>query len=1130
MKDQRIITIMSSDDNISKKRHTEELIDDSSVKKLKSVNIDHSVMSEPISQDIQAINMENILDDNTHYTKHVSKGYKQKNDLASQMPNAKTDQDILDSLETTPDDTVVKQVWSRKPLYAKDLNHEFLGDINFQQIDSQEFYHNNESAVRFYGVTDTGYSIMCSVTGFQHYLYIPSPYGNLNDQPAALKKELEVLVKYLNDNYLNGNSGVSEGDNVSEKVTKIEQCYKHNIWGYQGDATLPFLKVYVNNHGSIFKIRKQFEDGNINIPGRFVYGERMTTFDNIAYMLRLMIDLKIVGMSWLTLPKNKHKFVTKHNKISNCQIETLIDYKDLVVHSADDAEWSKFAPLRILSFDLECAGRPGVFPEPSVDPVIQIANVVNVQGSASNLPFVKNVFTVDTCSAISGIEVFSYKKEEEMLLGWKDFVKEVDPDIIIGYNIEGFDLPYLLDRAQSLKLDSFPYFGKLTNVKNNYKTSTFTSKALGTRDNKIINISGRLQLDILAFIRREYKLRSYTLNAVSAHFLNEQKEDVHYSIITDLHNGDADTRRRLAIYCLKDALLPLKLLEKLMPLINYTEMSRVTGVPFSYLLTRGQQIKVISQIFRKCLSIDTLVPNLTGKNGTDEQYEGATVIEPIRGFYNMPIATLDFNSLYPSIIMAHNLCYTTLLDKNTISRLKLVKDEDYIVTPNGDCFVMEHKKKGILPEILDELIKARSKAKKQLKSETDPFRKKVLDGKQLALKISANSVYGFTGATIGKLPCLQISSSVTAFGREMILKTKKYVEDHYTIKNGFKHNAVVVYGDTDSVMIKFGTDDLKESMAMGDEAARAISQIFKNPINLEFEKCYFPYLLINKKRYAGLYWTNPNNYDKLDQKGLASVRRDSCPLVSLVMNKMLKNILIDRDVDKGLNYLDQIIKSVLQNNIDISKLIISKALAPNYTNPQPHAVLAKKIAKREGTGPQVGDRVDYVIVGGNTKLYDRAEDPLYVLENNIPIDSKYYLNQQLKNPIVSIIGPIIGENKAIAKFNITEITITTGKTGALMGFLKKVRTCQSCKNPLKKDDKGPLCDNCSQDTGKIYLDKLIEVREMQDRFNQLWTKCQRCSGSLHNEVLCSNKNCDIFYMRIKTKNSLQEKLETISQW
>lgn len=1105
------------------KRSIDDDHDEDSKKRLKHSSnkdgLDHSVMSEPISKDIESINLNNILNDNTQYTKHISHGY--KNSQGKSLQNdEKADSEVLESLELS--NTVVKQIWSRKQIDPNDLNNKHLGDINFQQIDAQEFYHNNESAIRFYGVTDKGYSIICNVLNFQHYFYIPSPYGNLNNNQIELATNLETLKNHLNENFLQ--------DPTSGKVTLIEQCYKHNIWGYQGDSKLPFLKIYFNNHSSIFKIRKQFEDGNVEIPGRFHYGERLTSFDNIAYLLRCMIDLGIVGMSWLTLPENAYTLVDPNKRVSRCQIELDIDYRSLIVHSADDHEWSKFAPLRILSFDLECSGRPGVFPEPQIDPVIQIANVVNVQGSTSGHPSIKNVFTVKSCSPISGVEIFSYEEEKDMLLGWKDFVNEVDPDILIGYNIEGFDLPYLLDRAESLKLVTFPYFGRMKFIKNNYKVSTFTSKALGTRDNKIINISGRLQLDILAFIRREYKLRSYTLNAVSAHFLGEQKEDVHYSIITDLQNGDADTRRRLAIYCLKDALLPLKLLEKLMPLINYTEMSRVTGVPFTYLLTRGQQIKVISQIFRKCLTIDTLVPNLLGGNGSDEQYEGATVIEPIRGFYNMPIATLDFNSLYPSIIMAHNLCYTTLLDKASIERLKLVKDEDYIITPNGDAFVKEHKKKGILPEILDELIKARKRAKNQLKSEKDPFRKKVLDGKQLALKISANSVYGFTGATVGKLPCLQISSSVTAFGREMILKTKKHVEGNYNIKNGYKHNAVVVYGDTDSVMIKFGTDDLKESMALGDQAAKEISKIFKDPINLEFEKCYFPYLLINKKRYAGLYWTNPDKYDKLDQKGLASVRRDSCPLVSLVMNKMLKNILIDRDVEKGLEYLDTVIKSVLKNNIDISKLIISKALAPNYTNPQPHAILAQKIAKREGSGPQVGDRVDYVIVGGNTKLYDRAEDPLYVLENNIPIDSKYYLNQQLKNPIVSIIGPIIGEQKAIGKFNITEITITTGKTGALMGFLKKVRTCQSCKNPIKKGVTGPLCDNCASKTDTIYLNKLVEVRDLQEKFNQLWTKCQRCSGSLHNEVLCSNKNCDIFYMRIKTRNTLQDKLESISQW
>lgn len=178
-------------------------------------------------------------------------------------------------------------------------------------------------------------------------------------------------------------------------------------------------------------------------------------------------------------------------------------------------------------------------------------------------------------------------------------------------------------------------------------------------------------------------------------------------------------------------------------------------------------------------------------SGSDEQYEGATVIEPKKGYYDVPIATLDFSSLYPSIMMAHNLCYTTLIDKKAIDRLALVKDVDYIQTPNNgnlslcfqsrilhssshaDFFVTSAKRKGLLPTILEDLISARKRAKADLKKETDPFKRAVLDGRQLALKISANSVYGFTGATIGKLPCLPISSSVTAYGRQMIEKTKQ---------------------------------------------------------------------------------------------------------------------------------------------------------------------------------------------------------------------------------------------------------------------------------------------------------------------------------------------------------------------
>lgn len=208
---------------------------------------------------------------------------------------------------------------------------------------------------------------------------------------------------------------------------------------------------------------------------------------------------------------------------------------------------------------------------------------------------------------------------------------------------------------------------------------------------------------------------------------------------------------------MQDAYLPQRLLDKLMCFVNYTEMARVTGVPFNYLLARGQQIKVVSQLYRKAKEDGYLVPAVQSV-GSDEQYEGATVIEPERGYYDVPIATLDFASLYPSIMMAHNLCYTTLLDKGTIERLQLVKDEDYILTPNNgallarhpfshrwsliarpcclsDFFVTSKRRKGLLAIVLEDLLAARKRAKAELKVEKDPFRRAVLDGRQLALKV-----------------------------------------------------------------------------------------------------------------------------------------------------------------------------------------------------------------------------------------------------------------------------------------------------------------------------------------------------------------------------------------------------------
>lgn len=670
---------------------------------------------------------------------------------------------------------------------------------------------------------------------------------------------------------------------------------RENIYGFQGNKKTWYLKITVTEPKHISKVRGALENTpqNMNFHNLWTNSDTgIVTYDNIQYLLRFMIDTDISGMSWVEAKAGKYHLLPFERKQSNCQIEAVVDYHDLIAHPPN-GEWAKMAPLRILSLDIECAGRKGIFPEPNHDPVIQIANVVTRHGESK--PFVRNVFVLDTCSLIVNTQVLQFDKEEKMLMAWRDFVEKVDPDVIIGYNIANFDFPYLLDRAKHLKCTGFPHWTRLKGVHTQAKETNFSSKQMGSRDTKSTNTNGRIQLDLLQLVQRDHQLRSYTLNSVSYEFLGEQKEDVHHTMITELYNGTPDSRRRLAVYCLKDAYLPQRLLDKLMCLVNYTEMARVTGVPFMFLLSRGQQVKFISQLFRKALEQQLVIPNT--KSQDEGEYEGATVIEPSRGYYGVPIATLDFASLYPSIIQAHNLCYTTLLKKNVIEKSNMKKDEDYIVTPNGDMFCTTKVRKGLLSQILEELLTARKRAKKELGVETDPFKKAVLNGRQLALKVSANSVYGLTGATVGKLPCLEIASSTTSYGRQMIEKTKGEVEAKYTIANGYSHDAKVIYGDTDSVMVKFGTTELEDTMKLGQEAAEYVSSKFIKPIKLEFEKVYFPYLLINKKRYAGLYWTNPNKYDKMDTKGIETVRRDNCILVQNVIETVLHKILIDRDLD-----------------------------------------------------------------------------------------------------------------------------------------------------------------------------------------------------------------------------------------
>ncbi|OAQ61381.1 DNA polymerase delta catalytic subunit [Purpureocillium lilacinum] len=766
------------------------------------------------------------------------------------------------------------QSWDRPPVRA--LVPE-CDSLCFQAIEAEEgTLHGGLPTVKLFGVNERGNSVLLHVTDFRHYLYVASP-------PTFQPQDCASFCVYLE-------TQIAQHKPAIHSVALVT---RENIYGFAGNQQCPYLRITVTDPKFINVVRSTIESGRANWKGKWkgVDGRKFPVPQPQTDTYRPQIP----GMSWVEAPAKSYKMIPSHDRQSRCQIEAQVSYLHLIAHDPVN-EWAKMAPLRILSFDIECAARKGIFPEANCDPVIQIANIVTTYGEKQ--PFIRNVFCLDTTHAIVATQVLEFDREEAMLSAWQNFLVRADPDVITGYNIANFDFPYLLDRAKHLKVSGFEYWSRNLNVPSKSKETSFSSKQMGNRDTKTTNINGRLQLDLFQLIQRDHHLRSYSLNSVCANFLGEQKEDVHHTMITELFNGTPESRRRLALYCLKDAYLPQRLMDKLSCLENYTEMARVTGVPFNFLLSRGQQIKFISQLYRKAFEQKLVIPNMKA-NGSDEQYEGATVIEPIRGYYDVPIATLDFASLYPSIIQAHNLCYTTLIDKPTITRLGLKRDEDFIVTPNGDTFVTTRQRKGLLSQILEELLMARKQAKRELAVEKDPFKKAVLNGRQLALKISANSVYGLTGATTGKLPCLEIASSTTSFGRQMIEKTKEEVEKKYTIANGYSHDAQVIYGDTDSVMVKFGTRDLTEAMKLGQEASQYVSSHFVQPIRLEFEKVYFPYLLINKKRYAGLYYTTPEKYDKMDTKGIETVRRDNCLLVQTVIEKVLKMILIEQDVQSA---------------------------------------------------------------------------------------------------------------------------------------------------------------------------------------------------------------------------------------
>jgi DNA polymerase delta subunit 1 len=523
-------------------------------------------------------------------------------------------------------------------------------------VDMRPVGRSGVPVVRIYGVTECGRSVLAHVHGYEPYFYIRAPPGFEGRMCTAFAEELNSTVASMASEGMRerarrdrggcsdeegGGGGGGRGDAPDLFVRRVEVCHRTTVWTYQHvgqpqdlDGSTQFLRVYTVLPRHVSTARTALESG-FDVPfgiGRCTF---LTYEANVAFVMRYMVDSGIVGGGWVTMPGGCWVERTLASSVtSSCSAEVDVMWPSVVAHAAE-GEWLKVSPgIRTLSFDIECCGRwdrrkpprapsaasvrrcwrsltnwrclffgrgggggrKGVFPVPEHDPVIQIASCLQHgafgSGEKSRLETRRTILVLGSCASIAGAEVRSFESEEDMLLAWRDLVAAYDPDVITGYNIVGFDIPYLVERARTLGLDRFPFLGRVTGCPSRVRRVVMSSKQSGARDTFEVTVDGRVVFDVLQAVRSSYKLHSYTLNAVSAHFLGDQKEDVHHSVIADLQNGDEHTRRRLAVYCIKDAYLPLRLIDKLMLMYNYLEMARVTGVPLGWLLVRGQMLKV----------------------------------------------------------------------------------------------------------------------------------------------------------------------------------------------------------------------------------------------------------------------------------------------------------------------------------------------------------------------------------------------------------------------------------------------------------------------------------------------------------------------------------------------------------
>ncbi|KAL7687193.1 putative DNA-directed DNA polymerase, family B, ribonuclease H-like superfamily [Plasmopara halstedii] len=874
-------------------------------------------------------------------------------------------------------------------------------------------------------------------------LWIFSPEPPTFSQILASSRTLGVNpVQYQQAYYSNTADIPAKAMMFGGKKFDFSSLSTKDLPEFDTTGTRQLLKTpYDGGGGDNFKTKQWRKLSQLRIQKS--HDERVGKIRRVRMPARLPPDASLVS-AWLRNDAERRQVLDKGRlKRANFSLTPPVSLSSKLNSSA------VLSNITILSIEIFAESRGYMLPNPLHDQIKVICYAIDAQEGPTdaktkesgilllNLDDLEQARPeiVGLCVDSGNISVSFASNERELFKLLEDVVRRWDPDFLTGFEVQKASIGYLVDRASQMDVNLIQLLSRLPSAPIDPRNATTAPNIEGASQSEVsigttwgVNkaaglwVHGRYILNLWRMTRSELKLSRYALEDVIWAVLKRTYPVYSSERLTSWFQEGGQMRWKVLQYFLERATINLQIIHKLQLITRTSEMARLFGIDFYSVLSRGSQYRVEAVMLRvtKRKNFLLITPNRTQVAGQAPMECIPLVMEPHSSFYPDPVVVLDFQSLYPSLVIGYNLCYSSLLGRlkdglnpeletslgvtsfaPSASGLLQCRD-GIIIAPNGTLFCPKSFRHGTLPLILDEILSTRIMVKKSMKTARN-FKQerleKVLNARQLALKLISNVTYGYTAAGFsGRMPCAQLADAIVQTGRCTLEAAIRMIEGRA------EWNANVVYGDTDSVFVLLKGRSKQDAFRIGQEIADAVTASNPRPVTLKLEKVYMGCILVSKKRYVGnKFESATQEVGIIESKGIETVRRDSCGVVQHSMQASLETLFATCDLSEVKKLVENFWINILENRVALKDFIFAKEVRlGTYSNgsvPPAALVSTKAMEKDPRAEPRYAERVPYIVVNGRpgARLMDLVVSPDDFVDKRkrYSINYHYYIDKQI---------------------------------------------------------------------------------------------------------------------------------------